>query len=65
MGECVCLTTTSPKGQKGLSSVYQALCPVAPDGADGPLDWESVWPFPGLPFSKGMTSMILHGMQAS
>ena len=30
MGECVCLTTTSPKGQKGLSSVYQALCPGGP-----------------------------------
>lgn len=60
-----CLTTTSLKGQKGLSSVHQLCVLVAPDGANGPLGWESVWPFPSLPFSKGMTGMILHGLQAS
>lgn len=60
-----CLTTTSLKGQKGLSSVHQLCVGVAPDGANGPLGWESVWPFPSPPFSKGMTGMILHGLQAS
>lgn len=29
------------------------------------LDWESVWPFPSLPFPEGTTGMILPSLQAS
>lgn len=48
----------------GLSSVHQLCVGVAPDGANGPLGWELSGPFPA-PFLKGMTGMILHGLQAS